>query len=195
MLLRTFILFLFANMAAIINSCSSNKLSKPESMSQTTSVVQSLWEDVDYKSVKAIGYQIPLPSKFRTLKLNSTMMKEKLSKVILLKEATIKKVEIIQFPLPEGGFSNYSISEAQTMDAALLEKFPELRTYGGQGIDEPTASAKIDFNPSGFHGYFFTLKGSIIIEPFTKADTLFYLCYYKQDSSQEKIPFESDSLK
>lgn len=149
-----------------------------------------MWKDVDPAGIKIIGKQIPLPSKFRTLQLNTVMLKKVLANTVIRQNEKEKKYEIIGFPFPDGGISKFSITEMPVMDWSLLEKYPQLRTYGGKGIDDPTATAKIDFMDTGFHGYFFTTRGSMIIQPFSEGDTLHYLCYFKQNTTEVKQPFE-----
>ncbi len=128
-----------------------------------------------------------LPEKFRVLKLNSELMKKKLS-AIHSNDSGI----VIEMPVPEGGFIRFEITEVSTVDASLLEKYPHLRTYSGKGLDEPGATGRFDFT-SGFHGYLFTLSGSVIINMATKEPSEYYICYYKHDSNQIKRPFEFDA--
>jgi hypothetical protein len=151
-----------------------------------------LWKDVDYTKISVIGRQQPLPSRFRTLELNCPKMHKLLAKTLSPGGDIQKKYEVIGFPLPDSGFAKFSITETPAMDRALLEKFPGLRTYGGQGVTEPTSTAKIDFMPNGFHGYLNTLNGAVIIQPFSEGDTLNYLTYYKQYSTEIKRPFEQN---
>lgn len=166
---------------------------EPVMSSQNSS---SLWKEVKPADVAIKGNQIPLPSQFRVYQLNAVMMKQMLHSI--LKDTVRKDIKstVIELPLPEGVFSRYNISETATMNPGLLEKFPQLRTYGGKGVDDPTAIAKLDFMPSGFHAYLMTQKGSVIIHPYSEGDTVNYICYYKHFTSEIKQPFElpADSI-
>ncbi len=156
-----------------------------------------LWTAVDHKTIEVKGPQIPLPSQFGTFRLNTVSMKDLLTRANLSKGDLSGKGVVIPLPLPDGTMSRFAVIESSTVDAALLMKYPHLRTYSGKGIDDPTATAKLDFMLTGFHAYLFTQKGSVIIEPYSTPDTLHYFSYYKQFSSEIKQPFENqtDTLK
>jgi len=82
------------------------------------------------------------------------------------------------------------------MDSALEARYPLLKTYGGQGLTDVTASVRLDFNPNGFHAYVISQSGEWLIQPLGKGITHhFLICFYKQDLVDQH-PFElPDSLR
>ena len=59
-------------------------------------------------------------------------------------------------------------------------KFPELRTYSGQGIDDPSATVRFDFINGAFHSQILSTKGTILVDPyFKRGDTENYISYRK----------------
>jgi len=156
-----------------------------------------LWKDIPAQEIPVMGYQSPLPSQYRSLLMNTVKMRTILRKTHTQPGNTGSgPATVIELPLPEGGYGSFTITEQNTMAPALLAKYPQLRTYGGTGITEPTASVRLDFMPGGFHAYLSTERGAVIIEPFSMGDTLHYLCFYKHLSSREKEVFEipADSI-
>ena len=67
------------------------------------------------------------------------------------------------------------------MDEALAAQFPEVKSYRGQGLDDPTATARFDWSPLGFHALVLSANGSAHVEPYTTGDTRHYITFYKQD--------------
>lgn len=58
---------------------------------------------------------------------------------------------IISIPNAEGKMEQFRFVEAPVMTPALAAKYPEIKTYTGKGIDDPSASIRFDVTPLGFH--------------------------------------------
>ena len=56
------------------------------------------------------------------------------------------------------------------MEKSLADRYPELKTYRGQGIDDPTAITRFDWTPSGFHAIILSTRGTILIQPESRGD-------------------------
>ncbi len=99
-------------------------------------------------------------------------------------EKTIKVINsttIIALPLPNGEFTRFKFVESLVMEEELANKYPEIKTYLGQGIDNATASARFDITPAGFHAIIFSVNGTVYIDPYSMGDNQNYISYYKKD--------------
>src|SRR5687768_8792913 len=58
---------------------------------------------------------------------------------------------VMSLPLPNGTFTKFQVEESPVMTASLAAHFPDIKTYRGRGLDDPTATARFDVTPAGFH--------------------------------------------
>jgi len=73
----------------------------------------------------------------------------------------------IQLPMPDGNLDRFSIQESSIMAPELAGKFPQIKSYKVRGIDDPTASGRVDMSPKGFRGMIYTSQGRVFIDPVT----------------------------
>jgi hypothetical protein len=87
----------------------------------------------------------------------------------------------IALPMPDGRLADFHIVESPVMEPELQAQHPEIRTYRGQGIDDPTATVRFDWTPRGFHALVLSGRGTIVLEPYSKRDRVHYISYDKRD--------------
>jgi chitodextrinase len=97
---------------------------------------------------------------------------------------------VIALPNADGKLENFQIFENSSMDPALEAKYPEIKSYMGVGIDDPSARAFFSMSPLGFKSMVISAdKSAVFIEPISK-DLTTYSVYRKQDKAQSLTPFE-----
>ncbi|MBL1212204.1 MAG: T9SS type A sorting domain-containing protein [Ignavibacteriae bacterium] len=89
----------------------------------------------------------------------------------------------LRLPMPNGQFEKFAIIGSPIMEQALAEKYPEIKTYRGQGINDRTASVRFDVTPQGFHAMILSAEGTIYIDPYSAGNIENYISYYKKDFS------------
>jgi len=97
---------------------------------------------------------------------------------------------IISFPNSEGVLSEFKVFEASIMEPELQEKYPNIRSYAGQGIDNPTEIVRFSITSKGLHAMFLgTARGTQFIDPFSKEGNI-YTVYSKKDLLERNFEFE-----
>ncbi|MES2431490.1 MAG: zinc-dependent metalloprotease family protein [Bacteroidota bacterium] len=93
-----------------------------------------------------------------------------------------KKPALISIPLPNGTTAKFSIWESSTLAPELAKKYSGIKTFTGQGIDDPSATIKVDWTPLGFHAMILSpLTTAIFIDNYEQGDNVNYISYYKSD--------------
>ncbi|MEP6683538.1 MAG: reprolysin-like metallopeptidase [Parafilimonas sp.] len=97
---------------------------------------------------------------------------------------------IVSVPVADGTVEQFRITESPVMEPKLQAKFPEIRTYLGQGITDPSSVIRFDFSPQGFHAIIISPKrSSVYINPITTAKGL-YTVFDRSNIAQEKQVFD-----
>jgi hypothetical protein len=85
---------------------------------------------------------------------------------------------VIELPLPDGTFERFRVKESPTLAPELAKAFPEIKTYAGQGIDDPAATTRFGWTEAGFHAIILTgTRGNVFIDTWAVGTSDFYLSY------------------
>ncbi len=123
-----------------------------------------------------------IPLKYRVLKLNVAKLKTFLLNAPPEESRAVQGAgNILSLPLPNGEYTNFAIFESPIMAEELSAKYPEIKTYRGQGMDDKSASVRLDLTPAGFHAMILSSSGTVFIDPYSKGNIDNYISYFKKD--------------
>ena len=92
---------------------------------------------------------------------------------------------VLALPLPNGGTGRFAVHEAPVMAPSLAARFPMIKTYAGVGLDDASASVRLDLTPQGFHAQVLAAgDNSFYIDPVSRTDARHYLGFYKKDMNR-----------
>ncbi|QJE03437.1 hypothetical protein HH212_18070 [Massilia forsythiae] len=94
----------------------------------------------------------------------------------------------ISLPHPDGGFQRFVLSESPVMEAGLAARHPEIKTYKGRGLDDPSATLRMDITPQGLHASVRSPNGGWYVDPYYVQDTSVYAAYARGDLDNQHGP-------
>lgn len=160
---------------------------------QTDVAGNELWQDTNEPATRAEQRQI-VPQQYRTVALDFAAMQVVLATVPQeWSDDALNKQVVMALPLPDGTFGRFSIVDSPIMEAELAVKFPQIKTYLGQGVDDLTATVRFDVTPQGFHAAIFSAESTVYIDPYSTADTTHYISYDTRNF-QSTQPFSEAEL-
>ncbi len=140
-----------------------------------------IWRTSDENTIAVVGQRTIIPRSYQTVRLNKSALTGLLSQAPMeFTEAAEKNKIVMTIPMPDGTFARFSIEESPIMEPSLAARFPEIKTYQGQGIDDSTATTRFDWTPTGFHAMVLSASGTVYVDPYSKSDSD-YISYYKRD--------------
>ena len=154
----------------------------------------NLWNEISEVGLNTQGTRYIIPQSYRTLELD---LQDLSSALIQVPKESNTKVNnsgfILSLPLPDNNFATFKIVESPIMAEELATKYPEIKTYLGQGIgNNSSSSVRFDITPAGFHAIIFSNEGTVYIDPYSLGETRYYISYFKKDylPTEEELNFE-----
>ncbi|MBC2843937.1 reprolysin-like metallopeptidase [Winogradskyella flava] len=96
----------------------------------------------------------------------------------------------IDLPNSDGELNKYYVLETPVMEPVLQAKYPNIRTYTGQGVDNPREVIKLSITPKGLNVMILgTSNGTQFIDPYS-IDGNIYTVYSKKNTRLRDFEFE-----
>ena len=73
---------------------------------------------------------------------------------------------VVALPRPDGTFQRFALRPSAIMAPGLARRHPEIHTYAGRGIDDPSASIHADLSRIGFHASIRSAHGGWYVDPY-----------------------------
>lgn len=156
-------------------------------------IQHTLWEEVS-EGIEFIKTHGSLkPEKFRVFRLNQDLLKRIFAVTPLeFTEASQTRVAVVELPTPEGRIIRFRLEESPILSPEIAGEFPSWKTFQGYGIDDPSMTARLDWNSNGFHAWIFAPNGqTFLIDPSIPGDKKNYTVYFKRDTNISR-PFHCD---
>lgn len=141
----------------------------------------SVWRFEDGTIARAQSQESPIRA-FRRVALSKTLFTSLLRQAPMESSAdATQRRTILTLPIADGTLSRFSIVDSPIMAPELAARYPNIKTYAAQGVDDPATTARFDWTPAGFHGIILSPKGTVLIEPASVGDVENYVVYFQGD--------------
>ena len=123
------------------------------------------------------------PQQYRALGIDTAEMRSILA-AAPTEQAVWKGTTPLTFslPAPNGTIQRFAVNSVDIMEPGLAAQFPDIKTYRGGGIDDPSATLAMDITPQGFHVQVLSgTTGRWMIDPYYQLETTVYISYYSSD--------------
>ncbi len=146
---------------------------------------EQIWQEINDSALrKKSARAVALPQKYRTFRLNKSALKNLLVNAAPeFSAAAPDQRLIVSLPMPDGTLARFGVEESPIMEPELAAQFPEIKTYRGQGLEDPTATVRFDLTPHGFHSMILAASGTVLVDPYSAGDTDNYISYFKSDAT------------
>lgn len=148
-----------------------------------------VWTDVDMADLErsgAVTLREIMPTSYRSLTIDQAALDRALTFAPSESQTPVKDSGAsIQLPLPDGRFEEFRIVESSVMAPELAARYPQIQSWLGQGIDDPSATVRLDRSPKGFHAQIISWRGTILIDPLAPGDSARAIVYHKRDAQRQ----------
>lgn len=149
------------------------------------------WEQVSQTETENLTktYRNTSPQEFQLYSLNIPSLRTALEETPQ-RYTTLSDV-IVELPVNNEDLQQFRVYEASNFAPELQENHPNIRSYMGQGIDDPSAIARFSLSETdGFHAIISSARHSTIyIDPYTK-DNNYYISYSTGTLGPDSRSFE-----
>ncbi len=137
--------------------------------------------------------QLELAESYKLYKLNDyDILFKRLLKAPPRFNQTEGEQVVFHLPMENGKMERFKVLYAPVMEASLVAKYPEIRSYTLIGLDKAYIRAKIDFGPHGFHAMILDpTSGATFISPFNRGESI-YMVFHKNEYPIQEIPFHCE---
>ncbi|SMC42577.1 reprolysin-like metallopeptidase [Moheibacter sediminis] len=145
---------------------------------------QNSWTKFHGKNIENPRERTNTPTEYQLVKLNTEQISQQLSSAPAKSQNTAAGINV-KFPNAEGTFDTYKVVESSTMHPDLQAKYPEIKSYTGYKIDDPSTKIKFSVSPYfGLNAVIRSTSGLKYIDSYSK-DNQVYMVYNRANADHQ----------
>lgn len=138
---------------------------------QTGFSQQNPWSKLNQKNIENAKERSVIPTDYQLFKLNLDILKQQLLNAPSQHQNLYAQGVDVKIPNTQGTFDIYSVKESSTMHPDLQAKYPDIRSYSGYNVNNP--SERISFTVAPYFGF-----NAVMRNP----NGVYYIDSYSQDN-------------
>ncbi len=148
----------------------------------STQAQENRWGN--YDNIKGVSLPYDIPEQFIAYKLDEASLLNDLKPVKNWMNNPVKNSSVvILIPNVNGKIERYKMAEASVMVESLQAKYPNIRSFIGQGIDNPSAVLRMSYSPQeGFAGMVRSISNKTLF--FSKGSNGNYAFYNRIENKE-----------
>jgi hypothetical protein len=116
-----------------------------------------IWQELNDLQARAAGHSQ------RQFIVNAPALRQSLQAASLRRPQD--PPQSITLPMPDGSMARFRIEASPIMEEGLARRYPDIKTYKVYGIDDASATGRLDMTVEGFHAMLHTAQGRLFIDP------------------------------
>lgn len=94
---------------------------------------------------------------------------------------SLSRPGLIDIPMADGTLRTFRVAETMLLPPELAARYPSIRTFSAEAVDDPSVTAKLDYTTYGFHAMVFDGDDISFVDPVTGDNDGYYTTHYKGD--------------
>lgn len=150
---------------------------------------QSFFSDASVSEMPSLARRDggALPEHFRLVRFDVASLEATLGAAPLRFNAAKGQEVVLTLPLPDGHWARFRVVASPVMPPELQARYPEIRSYTGAGLDDPTASLKCELTPRGFYAMILSARHEpVFLDPYQPGEPGYAVVYFKSALKRSK---------
>lgn len=144
------------------------------------------WMPASQSDIAALADVRIAPESVAVFRMNRSVQQSALALAPLEFSPEADSSPILMLPRPDGMLEAFTVVESPIMEPPLAAKYPQIKTYSAQGLDDPYATARICMNELGFFATVLSPRGDYSVAPAElSADTVYLSTISRGDVESE----------
>jgi hypothetical protein len=140
-----------------------------------------IWQEIPESLIVSGQERLVVANAFRTYQLNAEAFSKLVAHVPMEFSGAAKTAAVVMtLPMPDGSFQRFRVVDSPISASASSD----FKSFTGQGIDDPTAIAKIDWSQYGFHAMVLSSGDAVFVDPYATGDITHYSVHYRRDTQR-----------